>query len=185
MNILLHSLFISLVGFSSLPKPPAYEVIFFLGEDCIISQNYTDLLRRLHDQYQNDPIQFVGYFPNPSSTPHQIKAFQSKYDIPFPLHIDQYQVMMDRYDIKVTPEVVVLDPKGKICYQGRIDNRYFRVGKRRTITTTHELSTCLEAIVMRRPITVRSQPAIGCFISPIDPKLKNVPMCNPDSTIKN
>ena len=162
----------------STPQPDSYTVYFFLGEECIISQQYTLLIKRLYREYANEQIQFVGLFPNPSSNEKKMQVFKETYELPFELRYDALQQEMDRFSIKVTPEVVVFhQEKNEVVYQGRIDNMFFRVGKRRTITTTSELEDVLQAIQNKNPILPKKTQAVGCFITPLDANLKNLPMC--------
>lgn len=167
---------------SPVPEPIKYTVYLFLGEECIISQQYTLQLRELHKYYANEQVAFVGLFPNPSSKPDKIRQFKEQYKLNFDLRIDGMQQMMDRFNVQVTPEAVVWDhKKEKVLYQGRIDNMFFRVGKRRTVVTTSELKDVLAAIHRGANMEPTKTEAVGCFITPLDPKLKNVTMCNPGS----
>ena len=97
------------------------QVYVFMGEECVITQYYTPLLRELHQTYQSERIEFVGIFPNPSSSSSKISAFKEKYKVPFELKLDPFQKIKDKFDIKITPEVVVWqNSTGTILYQGSI-----------------------------------------------------------------
>ena len=123
-------LFLLLALFSFTPPQRSIEVYVFMGEECIISQYYTLTLKQLWKDYADESIHFKGLFPNPSSCPKKIRAFQEKYELPFSLSLDLQQEQMHRFGVKVTPEVVVFDKgQSKILYQGRIDNTYFRIGR--------------------------------------------------------
>ena len=160
------------------------KVIIFLGEECIISQHYTLLLNDLYQDYKSKGFTFMGVFPNPSSNSMKIQAFREKYDIQFPLQIDKQQAFKDQFNVQVTPEVVVYQPSIKeVLYQGRIDNTFFRIGKRRSVTTTSELKDVLEAIHQDQVIPHGWTKAVGCFITELDERLKNIPMCAPRDTL--
>jgi len=158
-----------LFHFSSLSAKPTTDTIsvyIFLHEECVISQYYTLPLKELHTQYANDSIQFIGLFPNFSSKKKNIQAFKEKYQIPFSLKTDYFKTKTKLLNATVTPEVVIYNENKKtILYQGRVDNTYFRVGKKRTITTSSELMDALEAIVHHQPIKISKTKAIGCFIN--------------------
>lgn len=173
-------LFFLIPLFSSTSPQRSVEVYVFMGEECIISQYYTLTLKQLWIDYAGESIHFKGLFPNPSSSPEKIKAFQDKYQLPFSLSLDLQQENMHRFGVKVTPEVVVFD-KGKqeILYQGRIDNTYFRVGKRRTITTRTELEEVLHAVQANEKPIVQNAPAVGCLITKLKLLSSDVPMCKP------
>ncbi len=162
------------------PEKPAVTVYLFLGEECKISQSYTLTLRELYRKYSSSDLQFIGLFPNPSSSLEKMAAFQEKYHIPFLLTLDALQTKMNQFGVKVTPEVVVFDhTNDQVLYQGRIDNTFFRVGKRRQVTTTFELEDVLRAIVEKEAPQTSAAPAVGCFITPIEVNGKQVPICVP------
>ncbi len=140
-------------------------VYIFLHESCVISQYYTLPLKKLHKEYANENIQFIGLFPNFSSKPNQIEAFKEKYQIPYELKTDYFHKKKEKFEATVTPEVVVYnESKGQLIYRGRIDDAYARVGKRKRVTTTSELKNVLESIRNNQPIIVSNTQAIGCFI---------------------
>jgi len=141
------------------------SVYVFLLEDCVISQYYTLPLRDLHEEFASDDVKFIGVFPNRFSSKKGITQFKNKYKIPFELRYDYYQGLAEKMKATVTPEVVVYnETKEEILYKGRIDNTYFRVGKRRRITTTSELKDVLTAIKNNQLILTENTTAIGCFI---------------------
>ena len=176
--------FILFSGFV-IPEKDKVLVYIFLGEQCVISQNYSLQLKELHQQFASENIEFSGYFPNPNTTAAKVSAFQEKYQIPFTLHIDHGQLKMNEFGVTVTPEVVVYQPlTRKIFYQGRIDNTYFEVGKRRRVTTNFELKEVLESIQNDRPVLTKRTEAVGCFITPIDPNFQGIPMCQPNIQVE-
>ena len=90
------------------------------------------------------------------------------------------QVLMDKFGVKVTPEVIVLDQTSdKVVYQGRIANTYIKVGRRRTVTTSHDLENALVAVSENRLPDIPYTEAVGCFITPLSADLKNAVMCAP------
>ncbi|MEL6650173.1 MAG: hypothetical protein AAFQ87_05125 [Bacteroidota bacterium] len=150
-----------------LASQDSITVYVFLHESCLISQYYTLPLREMHEQYASENLQFVGLFPNLSSKPAQIKAFQETYQIPFQLKPDYFHQKMEAFGAAVTPEVVVYnETKQQILYKGRIDDAYARVGQKKRIVSSSELKDALEAIQHDQPIKVSETTAVGCFISP-------------------
>ena len=140
-------------------------VYIFLHESCRISQYYSLPLRKLHEQYANEYLQFVGVFPSPNSTSEKIKAFKDAYNIPFTLEADHYHQRTEALGATVTPQVVVFNETDRdILYTGRIDDSYARVGQRKRVNTSSELKDVLEAIKNNTPILSENAPAIGCFI---------------------
>jgi thiol-disulfide isomerase/thioredoxin len=142
------------------------KVYIFMSEDCIICQSYTPYLNELHDRYIDEGIEIIGVFPNFSSKKKQIDAFKEKYQIEYALQSDYFRSITEQFQATITPEVVVFDEsQNAVLYRGRIDNTFFRVGKRRRVTTTSELEDALEAIVQDKEILITSTQPIGCIIS--------------------
>lgn len=163
------------------PQQPVV-VYLFMGEDCLISQNYSKLLRELHADYAHDQLTFVGLFPQPYSSADKMRAFKIKYGLPFALQLDAGQRWMKRFNVRVTPEVVVYLPQSdEVLYQGRIDNTYYSLGRRRQVTTTSELQDVLEAIREGNYDAHPRTDAVGCFITPADPAFDDLPMCDTTS----
>lgn len=170
--------------FGSLPLLQAEEIVVyvFMGEECVISQNYTKTLRELHATYSSDSTQFLGVFPNQYSSNNKLQQFKEKYKLPFELILDKAQYLMSKFEVSITPEVVVYSVnKEKVLYKGRIDNTYYKIGRRRQVTTTAELENALRAIMKGEAVPIKTTQAVGCIITPVDPNFKNLPLCNPEN----
>ncbi len=142
----------------------SHELYIFIHESCKISQYYMPLLDSLHDQYQGS-TRFIGVFPNSSSTQEGIDSFRSKFGIEFEFLVDHEKELTRKYEATVTPEIVLVEKSSaQISYRGRIDDSYFRVGKRKTIKQTQELVELLSLVANGDKIEVAWAPAIGCFI---------------------
>ena len=60
-------------------------------------------------------------------------------------------------------KVVVLNRDGMALYRGRIDNTY-KIGKRRRVTTSHDLRDVLETLAKGEDLEPKITKAIGCLI---------------------
>lgn len=148
------------------PVEDSISIYIFMLEDCLITQYYTPDLNAFYKKYAPYNIEFVGLFPNSFSRPEKIDSFKTKYSIPFPLLKDHYQTRTKKFGANVTPEVVIYNHTyDEILYQGRIDNAYYRVGRKRGKTTSAELENALEAIAKGEPIEVKYTEAVGCLIN--------------------
>jgi len=152
----------SQMGFTSAPKSE-YQVVIFLASKCTICRFYALPLKQLHQEFSSQGIEFQGVFPNARSTRQQIRDFKSKYKIPFEMGLD-FESLARKLDASVTPEVFILNQDNQTLYSGRIDNSYFGVGKKRTITTKNELRDALTALVNGKEIPIKHAPAVGCLI---------------------
>lgn len=119
----------------------------------------------MSERYENEHTQFVAVFPNLRDKPDLIAAYKEKFDIPFRTKTDYFKTLTEKFGATVTPEVVVYnETKEEKIYQGRIDNTYYKLGRKRGVTTSKELEMVLEALKNGEEITVKSAPAIGCFL---------------------
>ncbi len=141
-------------------------VYVFMLEDCLITQFYTPQLRSLYREFSPYNIRFEGLFPNKYSKPEKIDSFRIAYEIPFELKTDYFQKKTNLMGATVTPEVCVYNHTyNEIIYKGRIDNAYYKVGKKRGVTNTAELKEVLEAIVRGEPVLIPDTEAVGCIIN--------------------
>jgi thiol-disulfide isomerase/thioredoxin len=135
-----------------------------MEESCKICQYYSPELIRLYEKFEQD-VEFVGLFPNPGSDKKSIAKYKSDYRIPFTLEKDLGQLLTKKLGARITPEVFILDKKNdSIIYQGRIDNSYVRVGKRRTVVTSHDLHNALKHRNNPDQIDMDNSSPVGCFI---------------------
>jgi hypothetical protein len=143
-----------------------YTVCFFLLEDCKITQAYADRFVYFYQTFSSDSIRFAGYFPSPVSEDAAVRAFADKYALPFPYTRQGAYDTAKRFGVTVTPEVVVYnETRDSVYYQGRIDNRFERVGQRRQVVTSHELEAALNAIQRNKPVPIPRTNAVGCFLN--------------------
>ena len=141
-------------------------VFVFLAETCPISQFYTLALKDLHREYASGNLEFIGIFPNKESTEETIAEFKKTYDLPFTLQADAGQQLTKQLKVTVTPEVVVKNENsGEILYQGRIDDSYYQVGKKRPVVREHDLKDALTNLKTGRKIAKPKTEAVGCLIT--------------------
>lgn len=141
------------------------SLYLFLLDDCPICLNYTVLLNDLYSEY-GPRIGFQGYFPNFSSKQKKIDEFKETYQIEFPLQTDYYKEQANKWKAQVTPEAILYNhTTSKIIYQGRIDNKFVRLGKRRNVVTEHDLVNAIEQTLESKDVLTPFTEPIGCFIN--------------------
>ena len=159
-------LFLQISISGSAQSKDSITVYYFLGEDCKICQYYTPTMIDLYERYRSENLSFVGLFPNHFSSQDSIDVFKKKYDIPFALKKEFFLTKTTLFDVKITPEVVVYNESRKeILYKGRIDNSYYKLGRRRQVITSRELDDVLAMVVDGEQVDVPYAKPIGCFIS--------------------
>jgi hypothetical protein len=145
-----------------------YNLYIFLLHDCKISQSYSLKINDLHEKYGSQ-VNFVGVFPNRASNFEDIESYKVKYNHQFSMETDYEKEKALFYGVTITPEVVLVENSDQtILYQGRIDDEFVRVGKRRFFTTSNDLENAIQSVLNNEPVTVKKTEAVGCFINFFD-----------------
>lgn len=143
---------------------PTLEIYFFVSEKCPICQYYTAKINQIEEDYPSAKVILV--FPNDLSTEESMEKFKDKYKLTPTMKLDREHDLVQRFEITVTPEVVVYSAEeDSIFYQGRIDDNYYRVGKRKLNVQSDDLINALNAIKNETAIETAKTIPVGCFIS--------------------
>ena len=140
-----------------------WKVLIFLAPLCPICQNMTFDLRQIEEDFADEPVEFVGVFPNESTTQAQIDAFQATYGLSMSLCLDTL-ALADALGAMWTPEAFVLNAQDSVVYQGRINDRYFAPGKRKPKTRKRDLDAALRDCLAGRDVAMPRTDAVGCPI---------------------
>lgn len=152
----------------SLTAQDHIKVCFFLLEECKITQAYIPDINSIHKDFSNDRFEYHAYFSSPASDRNDAQVFADRYNLAIPIEMDSTQFWAKKFDITVMPEVVVYNIKlDQIVYQGRIDNLFAKIGKRRSRATQTDLRDALNSILKGIPIAVPKTTPIGCFLEKI------------------
>ena len=146
----------------------ATNVFVFILHDCPISNQYQPALSRLAERFAPYQFQFHLIHADPKATQASAKKHADEFNIESPVYLDPVHRVVRRLEATTTPEVVVLNPFNEVVYQGRIDNLYFKLGRKRFKATRHDLRDTLQAMVDGLPISHAKTKAIGCYIPPLD-----------------
>lgn len=139
-------------------------VIFFLLPDCPACKTYSLTMNKLYREYADKNVSFIGIFPGTYYSIDEMKKYETDFKIQFILLADTGKKMVQHLNATIAPSAFILDQSGKIQYSGRIDDLYFRPGRKRTVVTKNELADALHAFVAGKEIQVKKTNAIGCFI---------------------
>jgi hypothetical protein len=157
------------------PGRMATTVLIFVTTDCPISNRYAPEIKRLAEKYSAGALGVVARFwlvfpvPADHKDPRVIQAHLAKYDYGVRAIRDTRQSLVKMTGVTVTPEVAVIDPKDRLVYRGRIDDRYVDLGVERPVATTHDLEDVLHDVIAgkmmeEKAVTLRTTPAVGCYL---------------------
>ena len=146
------------------PSGKKLSLFIFLSPECPLCQNYSTLLNSLRSLYA-DQVDQYGVIPGASYSTKEVRTFEQKYRIIFPLLIDHSKKFTNYLQATVTPEVILLGPKDELLYKGAIDDLLQDLGKRRLKATKNYLQDAIEASLHNKVVPVNQTKAVGCLIN--------------------
>lgn len=140
-------------------------VYVFVAEECPVCNYISKSLKKTSEDYK-EKVEFVAVFPQKMSSYKTSSLFKKKYDLNnYKILLDHDLTLTKKYDATVTPEVVVVDKKGNVMYQGRINNSYAAPGRMRHGRVTEDLDLALQNIIQGLSIPKPWPEPIGCYIT--------------------
>jgi hypothetical protein len=145
------------------------SVFFFAMHDCPISNAYTPEIKRVAKEFTPQGFHFYFVYVDPTIPMSELKKHFKEYQHgSYPALIDARHRVINAVGAKMTPEVAVVDAKGRVRYLGRIDNLYAGLGKKRRKATVFDLRHSLETFAKGQPVLKPWPNAVGCYIPPLD-----------------
>ncbi|MFN8345061.1 MAG: redoxin domain-containing protein [Spirosomataceae bacterium] len=157
-------LLVTVVAAVSTPSKAQGRLLIFYDTECPICQKSSTRLQEMYVKYGHN-VAFKAVFSTKSLKKSDVKAFNKEYDFTLPYVIDRKHRLVEQYDAKTTPEVVLLNKNGEEIYRGAIDNQFFGLGKYRPKTTEFYLQNALEALQNGQPVHPKTTEAVGCLIN--------------------
>jgi peroxiredoxin len=139
-------------------------VIVTQDDGCPVIRNTATALRALRQDYAGKGVEFMMLNPSTTDTRAEVQAEAKDYGYDMPILRDTNQLVGEQLGVTRTAEVFVIDPKTwKIVYRGPLDDRVTYERQKAEATQTWA-RTALDSLVGGQPVTVASQPAVGCLI---------------------
>ncbi len=138
-------------------------VLMFIATRCPISNDYNERMAQLYADYREKDVAFIGINSNKQEDVEEIKNHAQENDLQFPILKDHNNIIADKLEASVTPEVYVLDSEFNVLYQGRIDD-----SRRPDEVTTKDLRKTLDEILASEEVTVTRTKAFGCTIKRVE-----------------
>ncbi|MEL7530949.1 MAG: redoxin domain-containing protein [Bacteroidota bacterium] len=140
------------------------SVFFFLAPECPLCENYAVTIKDLRQKFGRDQVSFYGIFAGETYSPSEITLYMARFQLPVKALKDPQYQLTQHFGASVTPEVFVVDPRGKVLYQGKIDNWIAALGKKRLKASRFYLEDALRAGLSGETITTPKTEAVGCLI---------------------
>jgi peroxiredoxin len=145
-------------------------VLFFVIQDCPVSNSYVPEMNRIEQTYSSRGIRFYAVQTDISAPAAVSAEYARAYRLGFPLLLDSSQILVRLADATVTPQVAILSAGGEVLYRGRIDNRVEDFGSQRPEATVHDLRDALDAVLAGHPPRIKFTRSIGCAIARLEKK---------------
>lgn len=141
------------------------EAVFFLTNDCPISNYYAHEIRRICDDYAKRGAGCTLVYTDPSMTDDQARQHSAEYGHgAYPKIVDRSHALVKAAGATINPTAVIVTADGRIAYRGRIDNSYASIGIQRRVVTEHDLRDALDAVIAGRPVSKSETQPVGCYI---------------------
>src|ERR1043166_773123 len=134
-------------------------VIIFVATKCPVSNAYNERMQKVYEDYQAKGINVIGINANSTEPAAEVKSHAAEKGLKFTILKDEGNKIADRLGATRTPEVYLLDAKGKLAYHGRIDN-----AQKPESITSNDLREALDQMIEGKAVTKTEGAAFGCSI---------------------
>ncbi len=149
---------------------PKETVLFFITNDCPISNAFAPEIARICAEYQPRGAECKLVYIDPAMTDEAARAHAAAYGHGrYARIVDRHHELVKAAGVTITPEAAVMNPAGKVLYRGRIDNSFVALGQPRRPATQRDLRDALDATLAGKPARHLETKALGCYIPDLLP----------------
>lgn len=134
-------------------------VLLFIATECPVSNAYNERMASIYEKYKGKDVAFIGINSNKAESKSDIKDHAKENNLNFPILKDEENIIADKLDASVTPEIYILNSKFEVLYQGRIDD-----SRNAENIKNRDLENALNEILSGKKVTNDRTKAFGCTI---------------------
>jgi peroxiredoxin len=138
-------------------------VVMFIATQCPVSNAYNSRMEKLYEDYSPKDIAFIGINSNKQESVKEVAEHAQEHGFKFTILKDLDNIIADKFDAQVTPEIYVLNSNFEVLYHGRIDD-----SQRENKVTSQDLRTALNEILAGKKVSVTETKAFGCTIKRVN-----------------
>ncbi len=138
-------------------------VLFFVSPFCSTTKSFMKEINQIAADYSDRVAVYLSH-SDPEITMEVAMEHAILSEVKATVLLDKEQALAKQVQAKITPEAVVLSPKGETLYKGRINDLYLGPTKRQRAATTKDLRDALDAILAGKPVPAPQPAAQGCKI---------------------
>lgn len=155
-----------LLALAAAGQAASWRALFFVTNDCPISNHYAAEIRRICEEYGRRGVGCELVYADPRLSDETARRHAREYGHgAYPLRVDRNHELIRQTGITVTPEVAVVDAAGQVAYRGRIDDFFVSWGKSRREVTDRTLRKALDALLSGRKPEQERTKAVGCYVA--------------------
>lgn len=135
-------------------------VLMFISVQCPVSNAYNSRMVEVYNNYKEKNVAFLGINSNKTESSEEIKEHAEEHEFEFTILKDKENIIADKLDASVTPEIYVLNPSDfEILYHGRIDD-----SRNENNISNKDLEKALNEILSGKEVSNSRTKAFGCTI---------------------
>lgn len=139
-------------------------VLAFLWSECPISNQYGPVLGALASRWGGRPVAMIGLYVDPDRPAEELAGHARDHGLGFPVGRDESTRLARAMGVEKVPAVVVIDDRGRVRYRGRIDDRFYALGRKRSGPIRPDLEQAVQAILAGREAEPRTTEVVGCTL---------------------
>lgn len=137
-------------------------ILIAYSTECPISNAIVPALKAIAEGPDAGRVRFIGLCVDPDLGDPAVADHAREFGLPFPVVRDRDGALASGLGLKVTPEVVLIDAKGRMRYRGRVDDQFVARRVRNAHPGTHELRDAIAAVLGGREVAKPHVEAVGC-----------------------
>lgn len=139
------------------------EAIVFVAPQCPISEAILLNLNQISKEYDSNQVEIILVVPGELYTRSEIDSFVTVNNIEHKVIIDSSEVLVNKYNATITPEVFLISGS-QIIYSGAIDNRALDNEIIRQSASENYLHDAIEQALNGEELKIKKTKAVGCYI---------------------
>ena len=140
-------------------------VLFIQGNGCPVSRIALPDLKEIRADYEGENIQFAMLNANLQDNRLSIAKESKKWNIDFPVLVDETQLVGESLGLIRTAEVLVINPENwELVYRGPVNDR-IGYERQRQEADEHYLRDALDNLIANTPVETAKRETIGCLIN--------------------
>lgn len=141
------------------------NLFVFLSPECPLCKNYTAVLNKIRKDFPADSFVIIGIVSGKAYSSEEVNSFKKEFSVDFQLFIDPVKKLTNYLEATITPEVVLINEKGKLIYRGAIDDWVTELGKNKIRPEKEYLRSAVTQYINHQPIAIKKTKPKGCYIN--------------------